>query len=55
MVSGPVTIYRASGVQSSDSFRAGKGKRSRASGCRTVKGGGCLCNGRFSRRSRCRR
>lgn len=33
----------------------GRKRKSRAKGCRTVKGGGCLCNGRFSRKSRCRR
>ena len=30
-------------------------KKARAKGCRRVKGGACLCNGRFARKSRCRR
>lgn len=29
-------------------------KRAKSRACRRVKGGGCLCNGRFARRSRCR-
>lgn len=24
-------------------------------GCKRVKGGGCLCNGRFAKRTRCKR
>lgn len=32
-----------------------KKKSARAKGCRRVRGGGCLCNGRFAKKSRCRR
>lgn len=54
-VASTAPVARVAQYNNALSAEMAKKKPARSRGCRFVKGGGCLCNGRFAKKSRCRR